>query len=251
MNRKAEVNMYVLGGIIAAIILVIILVGPVRDVLVEFGQNFFGNAPGFNQSATEPTILGLVRYDILNDKVQIYDGERWNDITKDIQPKGLSSPLSEADLNAAFETYYFNERVRTGNPLYENASLSVTAIDVANSEFIDQSIFISWFDEKIYSRGATAISIKPKAAAVLGYYFLDLDGSMKYKESTDQPKDEPLAPEVKDEVKAKAAAWRDSIFANPRINIQGQQFCLQKQGNRHISDNRYLILNLNQVGGAC
>jgi hypothetical protein len=248
MNSRGQVNKILLGAAIFVALLALLFMGPLGEGGFGKIQNFFDNTPGFNDTKQATEKIALVRYDILADKVRSYDGESWGDLQKEISFSGLKNPTTEQELNDAFESYFFKSQ-RTGNVIYENADSSATAIDIADSEFISENFWD--FNAKVFSRGATAVNVKPTGKPILGSYYINLDGTIKYKENDGQATREPYSEEIREQIRLKAITWRDSVFAKPEIIIQGKSFCLKKVGTSYLSENRYLIADLNKAGEKC
>ena len=85
MNKRGEEQSTSTGAIIAAVIAVVVLVIVILSIwLFSSGKlPFFGSLPSFNQTKPLVTDVEIFRYQILSDKLQYYDGTRWNDFKSD------------------------------------------------------------------------------------------------------------------------------------------------------------------------
>jgi len=82
MNKRGEEESSNTGAIIAAVIAAVVLVLVIIGLYLWFsgsGLPFASYLPGFNQTKPPVVDMEILRYRILQDKVQYYDGIKWND----------------------------------------------------------------------------------------------------------------------------------------------------------------------------
>jgi hypothetical protein len=202
MKNKGQINWVFLSAIIAVVLLLLIFLGPMKGLGKI--QNFFDNTPGFNESSKEPMKIGIVRYDVEMDKVQQYDGERWNDVSSSATFEGLSKPTSESELNQIFEDYYFNGKRNESKQVLKNSNYLVSVSGLAKStspkyesKWYEASftggnlaVFTDWisnnptyFDSVDYNRGTIILNIwKLKSDgnidSIAGFIFVDPRGNL-------------------------------------------------------------------------
>lgn len=296
MSSRGEVNWLMLSGLIAIVLLAIVFFGPMKG----FGkiQNFFDNAPGFNEGDKQATQIGIVRYDVEMDKVQQYDGERWSDISQPVSFLGLKKPTSESELNQIFESYYFDGKRDESKEVLKNNNYAVVVQGLAKnsapayeqswyeSKFIggNLALFKDWisnnptyFDSVDYNRGTITLNVwKLKSDSsidsIAGFIFVDpsgklnpLDGGTKIEvqqTTSDASSKADFLKEIFGEspsftqseqsiIQSKSVAWRDSVFKQPIISVQGNKFCLTKVGTSYLSEGKYIIVDLNKPGDKC
>jgi len=84
MNKRGEEESSSTGAIIAAVIAAVVLVLVIIGLYLWFsgsGLPFASYLPGFNQTKPPVVDMEILRYSIANDKVQYYDGTKWNDFS--------------------------------------------------------------------------------------------------------------------------------------------------------------------------
>jgi len=84
MNKRGEEESSSTGAIIAAVIAAVVIVLVIIGLWLWFsgsGLPFASYLPGFNQTKPPVVDMEILRYRILQDKVQYYDGIKWNDFS--------------------------------------------------------------------------------------------------------------------------------------------------------------------------
>jgi hypothetical protein len=266
MNRKAQ-NWIFLSAIIAVALLLIIFLGPMKGF--DKLQNFFDNTPGFNDTAKEPMKIGIVRYDIQEDKVELYDGERWTALSDNAKFDGLQKATSESELNNVFESYYFDKSKRNSPEIFNNNQYTVKVTEIAKSKSLEPES-PSWYNiggwigygigqwtlntAPAYSRG-TVIAFASKGSAEYGILFFNGNANGEFygvvQSSSESAPSNPFSSMEMQTINQNATLWRDSVFKEPSITVQGSKFCLKKVGTSYLSDGRYILTDLNKAGEKC
>ncbi|HVY01253.1 MAG TPA: hypothetical protein VHA12_00625 [Candidatus Nanoarchaeia archaeon] len=267
MKNKAQINWVFLSAIIAVVLLLIIFLGPMKGF--DKIQNYFDNTPGFNDTSKEPMKIGIVRYDIEMDKVQLYDGERWNDLTTNTKFDGLKKETTESEMNQIFEDYYFDKSKRNSAEIFNNGEYNVKVTEIAKSKSLEPEK-PSWYNvggwigygigqwtlntAPVYSRG-TVIAFVSKGKSEYGILFFNGNNNGEFygvvQSSSDSAPVNPFNEVQSIVINQNATIWRDSVFKNPAITVQGTQFCLKKVGTSYLSEGRYLLVDLNKAGEKC
>lgn len=233
MNKRGMSLEVILALVLGVGIVLLLLLGPLKGVIVDKAIPFFQNLPGFDQGSNEPIILGNVRYNIAEDKVERYDGERWNSFGNEVKFATLDKEVSESDLKQSFNTYYFDASKRDDHNIYRIGN-GYWALAVGLTSQIGD----------IYPRGSTITNIVNANNNIVGTYYVLSTSVFPYSQTDKEDKQFVELKEgvVEKTIVEKTIIWRDSILKNP-ISIQGKKFCVSKIDH-------YLNINLDVVG-AC
>ncbi len=128
-----------IGIVIAVVVLVIVLVG-----LFFFYSGkafpFFQWLPDFKRNATVVEGSEIIRYDIIGDKVQYYDGTSWVDFSNDL--KFGDKNLNYEVVRKGFSDYFYNGKRQGGIvDLGQNMEEIANLINSYNSGIINKDDF--------------------------------------------------------------------------------------------------------------
>src|SRR3989338_619137 len=236
MNKKAQ-GMAIgklLGWIIAAVILV--LVGMFIYYFYSGTANpFFQFLPNFGgQKAVEG--VQVLRYDIVNDKVEYYDGNKWIDF-KQGAAELESKKVNYADALKNFQDYFYQSR---------NAESSKTLSDGTKITILGIERIRSGSDEIIVYPGYVKMSLPNNEIS-----YLRLDDSIYSLGKV------PLSSEQSATIKDFGSSWRDGVLKMPividYVNVQtggteSVSICVKKT---NIQSNHYLVVDLTNSATTC
>jgi hypothetical protein len=260
MNNKGLTWGVFLALIVAVAIIALLFFGPLKGIILEKIFPIANNLPRPGDVEQDKEIIGNVRYDIMTDSVQIYDGSTWNNFGKEMEFPSTGK-ISESELKANFNTYYFDKSKRTSPDLYADSTYTVKATEIAKSASLEPEKPSFWNiggwigygigqwtinKAPVYTRGSV-ISFVLKGTQQYGIFFTSLNGNIEFygvvPSASDEAPPNPFNSNQMLTISSKTLEWRNSILKKP-LTIKESQFCVT------IREGRYLNVDLAEPG-AC
>ncbi len=261
--KKGEIAIEQVIIVIVAI-LVIVVVG-------YFAWNFFtgkadvvaNNLPLFGQTNNPIKSIQEVRYDVINDNVQYYDGTTWHDFDVKTGTANLGDKtVSKTDLKIFFNNYYFSKDNRPSRQVYSNSDFDVNILGVSKGASLDStektgfynfpgtttfanSYMNAWFKYlggpyANYNRGDVVSSVT-KNKQIYGFLFVSFESKIIF-EGVDGNGNifdtNPFDNIIIGTIIFKSVVWRDAILKVPatisyKIDNKdtSASFCLKQYGS--------------------
>ncbi len=264
MNKRGEEQSTGTGAIIAAVIAVVVLVLVIIGLWMWFsgkGLPFFEYLPGFNQTKPPATGLEVLRYKFSEDKVQYYDGVKWNDfeMQKNVELNGKT--LDYTKTYTSLVAYFFFD-VDGERPIADRGTLTYRLVYQPGGS----SPPMGWWDSLKAGFFGSYSKLQVKNGEVLIIpagggegYALYLDGTLSG--LTKDGKSYSYLPSLTNSqtlLKKDVIEWRDSVLNKPveigftleNGKIESVKVCVDK--SRYNSD-KDLVVDLSNpmTGGVC
>ena len=260
-SNKAETREISIHTLLFIFVLVIVL-GGVYLFYSNYGLPWAKNLPKFGDNSSVDGIA-LIRYVVLDDKVQYYDGSSWFDITKEttLDDKTISSDTTRQSFFNFYFTREFPVKLSLDN-LVNKKIRNDPSLAWINGRIYKKEFLISGFSKK--EKGSLFITTthnsdnnKQNEAEDITYFKILLDNTLyDYRILTGESKLFNYIDAPETEMIEKATQWRDSVLGKPitlsyiktgsEIPIsETKTFCVEK------IDNVYLNVNLNNPRESC
>ena len=195
-GNKGETDIrFLLAGIVALFVLVLVGIGAYSlytGKAIPFAQYL----PDFMTKKEKIEVIEKIRYQIIEDKVQYYDGTIWLDF------KGKNVELGEKtivkdEVKKDFKRYYFNEDVRLEEDPDLNFLFNNPDVIQKGSPLKKGDVFVRFFSKN--------------ELLILDNY----DVLKKYNQDKDKTSSADYKIEPYKSIRVKAIIWRDSVLKKP------------------------------------
>jgi hypothetical protein len=245
--------------IIGLIIGVLVLCGAIYAMHSDTFKSLFSNLlPNFGEQdqQTNENSASLVRYDLISNAVQSFDGNAWKNFVDgkaEVGGEKLEETKVKADFLSYASEYYFNKNSRGSNELFSDDTYKVIVIEIANADSADPKSpgwnVPGWLGQYVgklaskdvpsYKQGAV-IAIVSKNQQQYGLLFFDLfsqpvfKGVVQSSDSSEVPAN-PFTITQMDAMSSNVDTWRESVFHNhPVVFTDVGTFCAQLLRKEYI-----------------
>jgi predicted transcriptional regulator with HTH domain len=248
MNKKGRFELdELLGWPLAIFVLVLVLVFATG----AFGgfESFFSFIPGINNTVDPFEDSGIIRYSILEDKVELLEGRNYGEISEKLVLNG--EEFDREELRRSFADYYSDESLR------DEVRISVSKGNIferTHAEFgplvaVPDRVIIGSQGNRYYVEVHLELENVPSSTEIYGIYYARYNGELElvdcglsecldsdeYKKPSDRYSS--LSGEHK-KIVDRMAGWRDSVVEKP-MTIKGKRYGVEKRDD-------YLVVRLGE-----
>ncbi len=131
MNTKGDIRIsYLIGGIVAIFVLFVVGFGA-YSFFSGKAIPFFDFLPGFNRTVERVSGIEILRYDIIDEKVQYYDKAYWRDFEGEVFLG--DKRVKYGDVKRDFERFYYESKRENNLIEIEQRFSLIGILDLVNS----------------------------------------------------------------------------------------------------------------------
>ncbi|MBX4211927.1 hypothetical protein KW787_00525 [Candidatus Pacearchaeota archaeon] len=235
MKRKGVQGMpmeYIIGAVIAAVVIGTLAIGVVKFDLINKVQNIF---PSFGENQSKVEGIQLIRYNIADEITQYYDGNDWIDFSKTPNWNVILADkhVYSAELVKDFKNYYYTWKGVSYSPAYQAIydSRGIRSNLISNPPLEIRAFGRDPDKTMNLNRGYVYFY---QTASNL--YYLSLEGTLYSWNSESSRLEEVSSPIVLRQYGDSVKKWRDDVFAVP-VNIRYNQIVDENGKSTDKSEN--------------